>query len=189
MAERGTLLGTYSKAFPCCDYFTPGREFPIFERGGVRFGVVICADGGYIEPTRILALKGARIVFAPHYNYIRKERLLSHFQQVRADHIARAIENRIWFMRCNSVTAGQDTGISRDGVGYGDSYLIDPNGEIAARSQRHVECFLTATVDFREEEDHLRRTRMSAKELGPLLMETVRHLPDEGEAVSCCTKD
>ena len=35
-----------------------GRHFPVFERDGFMFGVVICADGGYVEPSRILALKG-----------------------------------------------------------------------------------------------------------------------------------
>ena len=40
----------------------------------MKFGVIICADGGYIEPARILALKGARIIFAPHYNYITRTR-------------------------------------------------------------------------------------------------------------------
>ena len=52
--ERGKLLGHYSKAMPIFSYFTPGREFPVFKKNGLCFGVVICADGGYIEPTRIL---------------------------------------------------------------------------------------------------------------------------------------
>lgn len=67
VAERGNLVGTYSKAFPCYDYFTSGRDFPVFERDGIKFGVVICVGGGYIEPTRILALKGAR-EFAETFN-------------------------------------------------------------------------------------------------------------------------
>ena len=114
VAEKGELKGFYSKAFPC-SYFTPGREFPIFEKNGIKFGVIICADGGCIEPARILALKGAKIIFAPHYNYIHKEGLLNHYAKVRADHIARAVENTVWFMRGNNVTFGQDTGQEREG--------------------------------------------------------------------------
>lgn len=120
----------------------------MFERNGVKFGVVICSDGGYIEPCRILALKGARIIFSPHYNYISKEYLLTHFQEVRADHAARAVENRVYFLRGNNVSKGQDPGIQRyEGVGYGDSYIMDPYGEIFIRSRRHREDFIFADID------------------------------------------
>ncbi len=95
--ERGRLLGRYSKALPYEGYFEPGREFTVFEKKGLKFGIVICSDGGYLEPTRILAMKGARIIFAPHYNYIQKEALIDHFQKVRSDHIARAVEKGGWF--------------------------------------------------------------------------------------------
>ena len=54
VVDRGKILGTYSKAMPGM-YFVPGRDFPVFEKHGLVFGVVICADGGYIEPARILA--------------------------------------------------------------------------------------------------------------------------------------
>ena len=95
VVHKGHILGTYSKCSAYMQFHKQGREFPVFERGGVKFGVVICSDGGYIEPTRILALKGARIVFAPHFNYIGAEGLIGHFQQVRADHTARAVENDV----------------------------------------------------------------------------------------------
>ena len=70
VAERGRLLGVYSKTFAYMPFHKKGSDFPVFEREGVKFGVIICADGGYPEPARILALKGARVIFAPHYNYI-----------------------------------------------------------------------------------------------------------------------
>src|SRR5262245_57836232 len=123
---KGHVLGTYSKCSAYQAFHKQGREFPVFERNGVKFGVIICSDGGYIEPARILAVKGAKIVFAPHYNYIDKEHLLTHFMGVRSDHIARAVENRVYFVRGNNVCFGKDPGISRyDGVGYGDSYIVD----------------------------------------------------------------
>jgi hypothetical protein len=125
-----------------------GRDFPVFERGGVKFGVVICSDGGYIEPSRILTLKGARIIFSPHFNYIGKEGLIGHFMQVRADHVAGAVENGVYFLRGNNVVLGKDPAITKsDGVGYGDSYVVDPYGEIVVRSRRHREDFLFADVD------------------------------------------
>lgn len=148
VVQQGHILGTYSKCFAYMPFHKQGREFPVFERGGVKFGVIICADGGYIEPARILALKGARIIFAPHFNYIGTKRLIYHFQKVRSDHVARAIENQVFFVRGNNVIVGETDGFDRPaGQGYGDSYVLDPNGEMVVRSRRGHEDFLFADVD------------------------------------------
>jgi predicted amidohydrolase len=173
VARRGKLLGTYSKCSAYMRFHKQGREFPVFERRGMKFGVVICSDGGYIEPTRILVLKGARIVFAPHYNYIAKDHLLYHFQKVRSDHIARAVENSIHFVRGNNVTVGRDKGLSYDGVGYGDSYIVDPAGEFVVRSRRHQEDFICADVDPANTDKSwgIGRSCWSMREFGELLKE------------------
>lgn len=147
VVQKGHVLGTYSKCAAYMPFHKQGREFPVFERSGVKFGVIICADGGYIEPTRILALKGARIVFAPHFNFIGARGLIGHFQHVRADHTARAVENDVWFVRGNNVVVGKESGLSYEGVGYGDSYIIDPQGEIQVRSRRMQEDFIFADIE------------------------------------------
>jgi predicted amidohydrolase len=172
--HKGHLLGTYSKCSAYQRFHKQGRRFPVFERGGVKFGVVICSDGGYIEPTRILALQGARIVFSPHFNYIAKEHLLTHFQRVRADHVARAVENSVYFVRGNNVCRGRDEAIKNaDGVGYGDSYIVDPHGEIVVRSRRHREDFMFADVDVDMARDdawgHVGRSLWSWREFGKIL--------------------
>ena len=129
--ERRRLLGRYSKALPYEGYFQPGREFTVFEKKGLKFGIVICSDGGYIEPTRILALKGARLIFAPHFNFVSDP--LQHNVTVRNDHIARAVENGVYFLRANNVVLGTRLeGMCDSGQGYGDSYLLDPNGQVVA---------------------------------------------------------
>lgn len=148
VVHAGHLLGTYSKCTAYMAFHKQGRTFPVFERSGVKFGVVICSDGGFIEPTRILATKGAKIVFAPHFNYINAKGLIGHFQHVRADHIARAVENNVHFVRANNVVLGaKEPAITRnEGVGYGDSYIVDNQGEILARSRRNEEDFVMADV-------------------------------------------
>lgn len=148
VVHAGHLLGTYSKCTAYQPFHKQGREFPVFERAGVKFGVVICSDGGFIEPTRILATKGAKIVFAPHFNYIGAKGLIGHFQHVRADHTARAVENNVYFVRANNVVLGEkEPAITRyDGIGYGDSYIVDNLGEIVARSRRHEEDMVLADV-------------------------------------------
>lgn len=42
-----------------------GAKYRVFETGGVKFGVAICHDLVYPEVARILALKGAEVIFAP----------------------------------------------------------------------------------------------------------------------------
>ncbi len=148
VVHKGHLLGTYSKCTAYMRFHKQGRSFPVFEHRGMTFGVVICSDGGFIEPTRILALKGAKVVFSPHFNHIRADGLISHFMKVRADHVARAVENSVYFVRGNNVSLGREECIQNtEGVGYGDSYIVDPHGEILVRSRRHVEDFLFADID------------------------------------------
>lgn len=148
VVHKGHLLGQYSKCTAYMKFHRQGRLFPVFEHKGLKFGVVICSDGGYIEPARLLALQGARVIFSPHFNYIGPEGLIGHFMHVRADHTARAVENMVYFVRGNNVSLGKEECIDGyDGVGYGDSYIIDPWGEIMVRSRRQREDFIFADID------------------------------------------
>lgn len=180
VAHRGHVLGVYSKCAAYQKFHKQSREFPIFERGGVKFGVIICADGGYIEPVRILAAKGARIIFAPHFNYIRDTGLISHFMKVRADHTARAIENSVYLVRGNNVVLDNaKSGITRTaGVGYGDSYVIDPGGEILVRSRRHAEDFISIDLDVSKGSDQawgMSKSAWSFREFGGILEEALKN--------------
>lgn len=141
--ENGIILGSYSKAFPIFDYFTPGRVFTVFEKNGLRFGVIICADGEYIEPARILALKGARVIFAPYYNCVTDP--VGHYQRVRNDQVARAIENRVYFVCGNNVIPKKDEMLC---YGYGDSRILDPNGETVASAGLYDEYLKVYNLDL-----------------------------------------
>lgn len=179
VAHRGHLLGLYSKCAAYMHFHKQGRTFPVWEHKGVKFGVLICADGGYIEPARILALKGARVIFAPHFNAISGTGLLQHFMKVRADHTARAIENNVYFVRGNNVVLDpRKSGLTRgEPVGYGDSYILDPGGEIVARSRRHVEDFIMADIDVSKGPDRswgLTKSAWSFREFGSFLAEAAR---------------
>jgi predicted amidohydrolase len=186
IAHRGHVLGIYSKCAAYQRFHKQGRTFPVFERGSVKFGVIICADGGYIEPVRILALKGARVIFAPHFNVIPAEGLLAHFMKVRSDHTARAIENSVYFVRGNNVMLDPaKSGLTPNpGVGYGDSYIMDPGGEIVVRSRRHGEDFIVADVDASRRPDMawgLSKSAWSHREFGPFLEEAMKESPYGGE--------
>ena len=169
VVHKGHLLGHYSKCTAYMKFHRQGREFPVFEHKGLKFGVVICSDGGYIEPSRLLALQGAKVIFAPHFNYISQQGLINHFMHVRADHTARAVENMVYFVRGNNVSLGKEECINGyDGVGYGDSYIIDPWGEILVRSRRQQEDFIFADIDTNVVDRgwSIGRSMWSAREFG-----------------------
>lgn len=172
--EKGKVLGRYSKAMPIHGYFVPGREFPVFEKKGLKFGVIICADGGYIEPARILALKGAELIFAPHFNFVSWP--VKHYQMVRNDHVARAVENGVYFLRANNVVPGNTLeGMGYEGYGYGDSYLLNPNGEIVAAAGLYHEYLMIYNFDLQKKHRSRLASRSvrSATELLGILQETL----------------
>jgi predicted amidohydrolase len=182
--ERGKLLGRYSKALPFEGYFEPGREFTVFEKKGLKFGIVICSDGGYIEPTRILALKGAQLIFAPHFNFVSDP--VQHYAQVRNDHIARAVENGVYFLRANNVVPGTKLdGLRDQGHGYGDSYLLDPNGQMVAGAGLFHEHLMIYQLDLDQKYRNVanRRSIKSGAELMEQLREALeahRNKPMKG---------
>ena len=173
--EHGKFLGHYHKAMPVFSFVTPGREFPVFEKKGLKFGIVICADGGYIEPARILALKGARLIFAPHYNFVGDP--VDHYQMVRHDHVARAIENGVYFLRGNNVVPDRTVeGLGDSGYGYGDSYLLDPHGEIVAGAGLNDEYLMIYNLDLAKKyrNQPVSRSRTSAIELLRILSDVLK---------------
>lgn len=175
--HKGHILGIYRKCTAYETWEKQGREFPVFRRGDVTFGVIICSDGGYIEPARILAIKGAKIIFAPHFNYITKEYLLDHYRTVRSDHTARAVENSVYFVRGNNYGRRDPKkddrgGYKDDRVGYGDSYIVDPHGEIVVRSRQFEEDFIFADINLALAHNSawkIGRSLWSFHELGKLL--------------------
>ena len=130
--ERGKLLGSYSKTYAYMSYETRGDQFPIFERRGIKFGINICADTSYFEPAHILAMKGAQIIFSPHFNYIAHENVDDHTTEVRNHHIAMAINNGVYVARSN-VVVPESVGsgpLGYAGVGVGDSLILDRRGRV-----------------------------------------------------------
>ena len=62
-------MGKYRKIF-ASDAFSPGRRAPVFDTPYGRLGIFICHDLRYPEVARLLAFKGAQILFNPS-NYFK----------------------------------------------------------------------------------------------------------------------
>jgi predicted amidohydrolase len=146
--EKGQLIGTYSKTYAYLSYETRGDQFPVFERRGIKFGINICADTSYIEPARILAMKGAQIIFTPHFNYIGYEHVANHTTEVRNHHVAMAINNGVYVARSNVVvpeSVGTEP-LGYAGVGVGDCVILDRRGKVLAEAGISRKALLVADL-------------------------------------------
>ena len=145
---NGALLGVYRKAHvpnvPGWNerfYFLPGDlGFPVFSTKVGRIGVQLSWDVFFPEGSRILALKGARMIVVPtsnaHASCNRWERMLA----------GNAISNGIFILRVNRV------GKEDKQTFYGKSFCMDPHGELlqkaaGARDSVHLTAVDLGDVD------------------------------------------
>jgi len=135
--EHGKLVGRYSKNYLVHKYFKRGLEFPVFERAGVKYGIIICADSGHLEPARILAMRGAQVIFSPHFNRMPHDKVDHHYRRVRSHHVARAVENGCWVVRSNIIWP--DDG---QRLGLGDSFILNELGEFVCQAGMLTETML-----------------------------------------------
>ena len=121
----GEILGSYRKIhvpqIPLWEeryYFSPGNHgFPIFNTKVAPIGVQICWDNFFPEGSRILALKGAKIIFSPTAAAFASQR---RWETVIASN---AIANGVYIFRVNRVGSEEKQDF------YGRSFCISPEGE------------------------------------------------------------
>jgi N-carbamoylputrescine amidase len=100
-------------------YFSPGNHgFPVFHTRYARVGVQISWDNLFPEAARILALKGADILFAPTACAFKSQQI---WQTVITSN---AITNGLFVMRVNR------TGSEENHDFYGMSFSASPEGEL-----------------------------------------------------------
>ena len=154
--ERGEVLGIYRKThipayFPDEReggtgsyermYFTPGPALPVFEWRGIRFGVQICYDRLFPEPSRVLAVKGAEIIFMPIcYSTYSDPAHRAGIWDVPLR--SRAYENGVFVVAANRV--GQEGLRSH----LGRSMVVDATGAIMAEAGDEKEELLVAELDL-----------------------------------------
>lgn len=131
------------KLFPHEAAFSPGSALPVYEAGPARFGIVICYDCNYVEPARLLRLKGAQLLACPLNNDLPEEVALRWATRTRANLIARAVENDCF------VIAADVSGTSGTGrLGGGATQIIAPDGEVLAAAHRDRRGLVTAELDL-----------------------------------------
>lgn len=72
-SPQGELVGKYRKTHFAQGYrvnppgYTPGNDYPVFDIGRLRLGIMICFDRQPPEPARHLTLGGADLIACPSY--------------------------------------------------------------------------------------------------------------------------
>ncbi|MBN1348804.1 carbon-nitrogen hydrolase family protein [candidate division KSB1 bacterium] len=114
---EGDIIGRYRKTHFAQGYevnpqfYKPGETYPVFDTPFGKVGILICYDRQLPEPARILAVKGAQVLFVPAYgSYTEEDGWNTVLMRTRA------YENRCPLVFCNPY----------------QSMLIDRNGGIKA---------------------------------------------------------
>ncbi len=122
-------------------YYAPGPSRPLVHRTRLgRVGVAICYDRHFPEYMRALGLQGADIVVVPQAGVLHEwgEGVFE------AELQAAALQNGYYGALVNRV--------GREEVDHfaGESYVVDPGGQVIARAPRDRDFLLLAEVDFKK---------------------------------------
>lgn len=136
----------YSEKF----YFSPGDSgFKVFDTRYGRIGVAICWDQWFPETARIMALKGAEILFyptaigsEPHDATINS---CDHWQRTQMGHSA---ANLVPLVASNRI--GKETVGDSEITFYGSSFITDGFGAKLQEADETTETVLVQTLDLDE---------------------------------------
>ncbi len=118
-------------------YFSTGdKGLPVFNTKHGKLGVQISWDNLYPESTRVLALRGAEIVFSPTACAFKTQHT---WQTVISGN---AITNGLYIMRINRVGSEDTLDF------YGMSFCVSPEGELIGGPTGTVDSILLADIDF-----------------------------------------
>jgi beta-ureidopropionase len=124
-------------------YFKPGNlGFPVFETAYAKIGIYICYDRHFPECARILALKGAEILFNPSATVAGKSEYLWELEQP-----AQAVANGVF------IGANNRVGLEKPwefGTFYGSSYFVDPKGKLLVKGSRDKTELVVAELDLEQ---------------------------------------
>jgi len=147
----GEVLGIYRKSHiplgaPGCyekAYSNIGDTgFQTFETAYATIGSGVCWDQWFPESARIMALKGAELLFYP--TAIGSD-CHDHWETVMRGH---AGANLMPLIAANRV--GTETGDLGEVTFWGSSFIAGPRGEILAKADRASETFISYTFDLEE---------------------------------------
>ncbi|HOV91279.1 MAG TPA: nitrilase-related carbon-nitrogen hydrolase [Syntrophorhabdaceae bacterium] len=151
IGSNGKVMGVYRKIhvpdIPLWEekyYFSTGdMGLNVFRTDYCTIGIQISWDNLYPEASRVLALKGADIIFSPTACAFKSQHL---WQSVITGN---AITNCVYIMRVNRVGSEDAHDF------YGMSFCVNPEGELIGGPTGRGDSILLADIDF----DYLKEIR------------------------------
>ena len=149
IGPNGKIIGKYRKTHPE-NYLAkheigcgikPGNDFPVFKTEFCTIGIMIDMDGTVPEVPRILAIKGAELIFWPIQWSMRWARLIQPLCRAHA------------YMTQSYVIASNRVGIRETQTGVypllygGGSTIADPEGNIISSASWHYPGVVIADID------------------------------------------
>lgn len=126
--------------------FTPGTSLAVADTGAGCIGNMICADFSLPETTRILAIKGARVICGSLAGFYvpgpDAEQVVRHLFLHSHTSPTRAIDNSVYLVLANMV------GRSGDLEFFGKSRIISPDGKILAEGGEGAACEELVVADI-----------------------------------------
>lgn len=74
VVNKGKIIGSYCKTHliePNESFFTPGKDYPIFEIKGLKYGINICYDAQFADSAKAIADLCSKLLLLPGKNMIR----------------------------------------------------------------------------------------------------------------------
>lgn len=129
VVQDGRTVGAYRKTFLTRgeSVFTAGRDYPVFDCAGVRFGINICFDAQYPFAAAAVRRQSAKLLVQPAQNMMRREnarRWQPRHNELRRERVR---ETGLWLASAD-VTGER----GRTHLGLGPTCVISPAGEIVA---------------------------------------------------------
>lgn len=170
--ENGACIGFYRKAYTYepYDYFSLGTDFPVFEKHGIPYGIVICYDINFFEPARILALKGAKILFCPMWNCIAKDAKMLAWMHNKSHFMARAIDNQCWIV-ASDIIIEENTYETCSGY----ASIVSSKGEVVVKSEFFSENLLIYSIPKKNLLENKERRLKGNDQLFEKMVDAYRH--------------
>ncbi|MBW1912954.1 MAG: nitrilase [Deltaproteobacteria bacterium] len=146
VAGPNGLLGLYRKSHlspPEKGSYRAGQKMDPFFYKGVTFGIQLCYESHFPEISRVMALRGAEIIFIPHASPRRspQEKTQSWLRHLPG----RAFDNTLFIVACNQV------GKHREGFSFpGVAVVLNPEGRVIASYMGNQEKMILAEIKMDE---------------------------------------
>ena len=149
VVHEGKIVGVYRKTHlisPNELFFTPGKNYPIFEIKGLKYGINICYDAQFAGAAKAVADQGAGLLLLPAQNMIRRENAEKWKYKHNEIRSERVKENGFWYVSSDvtGIRPPDQHGVER--IAYGPTLIMNPKAEVIAQVPLMTVGLVTADI-------------------------------------------